>query len=94
MDQFNHHSLYGVIPIIHSKLPGSSVVTGFLWANSSDTFVDIFKKSQKRTAHWFSESGKMEFCIFPSNDPKTLTYKQMLLTGKMPMPNIFSLGYH
>ena len=75
-------------------MPGESVVTGFLWANSSDTFVDIFKKADKRTTHWFSESGKLEFYIFPSENPKILTYKQMLLTGKMPMPNIFSLGYH
>jgi hypothetical protein len=33
-----------------------------------------------------SETGLLEFFIYPSNNPKELTYKQSLLLGKAPLP--------
>lgn len=41
-DKFNFHTLYGSVPLLHARQEGKSLTTGFMWANSSDTFVDIF----------------------------------------------------
>ena len=45
-DLYKFHSLYGSIPIMHARAEGPdynsrSITMGLLWANSSDTFVDI-----------------------------------------------------
>jgi len=80
-DKFNFHTLYGSIPVLHSRQEGKSTTTGFMWANSSDTFVDIFGDKYHRTTHWFSECGACEFFIFPASNPRLESYKLFLLTG-------------
>lgn len=93
-DAYNFHTLYGTIPVVHSRAAGQSVTTGFLWANSSDSFVDIYSTESARVVHWFSESGALEFFVYPSGTPQVHAFKQKVLMGQMPMPNMFALGYH
>jgi hypothetical protein len=44
-DIYSSHSLYGTMPIMHARQDMSEVTTGFLWANASDTFIDILKSN-------------------------------------------------
>ena len=81
-DNYSFHTLYGTVPVIHSRYIGSEVTAGFLWANSSDTFVDIFTTNNgepfynySRNVHWYSESGALEFFVFPSASPAIEAYK-------------------
>ncbi|TNV84184.1 hypothetical protein FGO68_gene8692 [Halteria grandinella] len=93
-DTYPQHTLYGSIPMVQSRLDQDSFTTGFFWANSSDSFVDIITQPSTRSVHWMSESGALEFYILPAGTPQMFAYKQFLLTGQMPMPPLFSLGYH
>jgi hypothetical protein len=57
--------MYGIVPMIQVKKEGSAQVDSMIWANASDTFVDVFsefklqKDKTKRTLHWMSEAGSL-----------------------------------
>ncbi len=93
-DRYNFHSIYGAVPILHAKSERSKSVASLLWANSSDTFVDIFSTPEGRNVHWMSESGALEFYLFLSVTPEVMSFKQRALSGESPLPPLFSLGYH
>jgi alpha-glucosidase (family GH31 glycosyl hydrolase) len=68
--------MYGVVPMIQVKKEGQSHIDAILWANSSDTFVDIFddpNHKDKRVIHWMSESGSLDFFILSSESPQEVT---------------------
>jgi alpha 1,3-glucosidase len=73
-----------------------------MWMNSAETFVDIFDAADsKKHSIWLSESGAMESFIFGAtsigknrNGPKSITEKLALITGFLPLPPYFSLGFH
>ena len=47
-----------------------------MWANSSDTFVDIFedpKQKDEKVIHWMSESGSLDFFILTSASPEIVS---------------------
>lgn len=66
-------SMYGVAPVIQIKQKGKQRVDAIFWANASDTFVDIYndpKSSGKRKSiHFISEAGELEFFILSSSSP-------------------------
>jgi len=72
-DHFNenypNNSTYGVIPIIHARKAQSKEMIGVLWANASDTFVDVIEKDQKKHIHWMSEGGALQIYIFAASSP-------------------------
>ena len=37
--------------------------SAFIWANASDTYVDVFQTELKRYLHFMSETGTIEFFI-------------------------------
>ncbi|GKZ00409.1 hypothetical protein MPSEU_000993900 [Mayamaea pseudoterrestris] len=86
-------ALYGSIPLLvsHSIDTGTS---GLFYFNPSETFVDIMQDASGTTSHWISESGVLDVFFLPGPDPETLYRQYAQLTGKTPLPPMFSLGYH
>jgi len=65
-----------------------------LWANASNTFVDVLHKDNHKQLHWMSDSGQLEFFILSSVTPALVQTKLLQLTGKPLLPPLWSLGYH
>jgi len=88
-------ALYGEVPFIisQSKVTGS---VGVFYFNPTESFVDveIMPDNNGSKTHWMSESGVMDIFILPGPDPKSLYGQYAKLTGRMPLPPMFSLGYH
>lgn len=61
--------MYGIVPMIQTKKKGQPAIGAFLWANASDTFIDIFDDNEKKKIHWMSEAGALEFYLLSSNSP-------------------------
>ena len=90
-------SMYGVAPMIIIKKEGQPQIDSMLWANSSDTFVDLFddpKDSHKKIVHWMSESGALTFFLLSSKNPQIHSQKLIALTGTPQLPPLYALGYH
>ncbi|KAH0792358.1 glycosyl hydrolase [Histomonas meleagridis] len=82
-------SMYGSIPFLIGHI--AQLSTGLFWCNPSETWVDI--DSEDHSSRFISESGFIDFFVF------TGTHKEVIssyasITGKLPMPQLFSLGYH
>jgi alpha 1,3-glucosidase len=88
-------ALYGHVPLIVSQ----SITTGTagaFWFNPTETFVDIEdgQGDDATKAHFSSESGIIDLFLLPGPDPATMYAQYARLTGRMPLPPMFSLGYH
>jgi alpha 1,3-glucosidase len=87
-------SMYGCIPFIfgHSE----TRYHGLFWANSSETWVDITNKEDKKEcdARFVSEGGYIDFYMFTENKPKDIPYNFTNLTGKPIFLPRFALAYH
>ena len=88
-------ALYGEVPLIVSQSKTSGTV-GVFWFNPTETFVDVQDQNDKMGSktHWISESGVIDLFILPGPNPKTLYQQYASLTGRMPLPPMWSLGYH
>ncbi|CAB9497954.1 Neutral alpha-glucosidase C (Fragment) [Seminavis robusta] len=88
-------ALYGHVPLIVSQSVATGT-TGVFWFNPTETFVDIMDADgdQSTTSHWMSESGVMDIFLMPGPNPSHLYRQYSKLTGTMPLPPMFSLGYH
>lgn len=88
-------ALYGHVPMIVSQSVATGT-TGVFWFNPTETFVDIMDADgdQSTTSHWMSESGIMDIFLMPGPNPNHLYRQYSKLTGTMPLPPMFSLGYH
>jgi mannosyl-oligosaccharide alpha-1,3-glucosidase len=88
-------ALYGHVPLIVSQSIATGT-TGVFWFNPTETFVDIMDADgeQSMTSHWMSESGIMDIFLLPGPNPNQLYRQYSKLTGTMPLPPMFSLGYH
>jgi alpha 1,3-glucosidase len=87
-------ALYGHVPLIvsHSKATGTS---GFFWLNPTETYVDVNQEdSESKSTHWISESGVVDMFLLPGSTPTDLYRQYSKITGTMPLPPMFSLGYH
>ena len=63
--------------------------------NVPETFVDIDDdESESKTSHWMSESGIIDVFFIPGPTPQDFYRQYSKLTGTMPLPPMFSLGYH
>ncbi|KAH0785073.1 glycosyl hydrolase [Histomonas meleagridis] len=82
-------SMYGSIPFLVGHSTEES--TGLFWCNPSETWVDV--DSEEHTTRFISESGFIDFFVFCGSH-KEVIQSYTTLTGKPPMPQIFSLGYH
>lgn len=97
-------ALYGHVPFIVSQSMTTGTAGAF-WFNPTETFVDIEDDPQlgggqgiegggATKAHFISESGIIDLFLLPGPDPATMYAQYARLTGRMPLPPMFSLGYH
>ncbi len=90
-------ALYGEVPLIVSQSKHTGTV-GVFWFNPTETFVDVENISSSGTdgtrTHWMSESGIIDLFLLPGPNPKSLYEQYATLTGRMPLPPMWSLGYH
>lgn len=87
-------ALYGAVPLVVSQSTKTGT-NGVFWFNPTETFVDIFETEDgSKSTHWMSESGIIDLFFVPGPDPKSLYHHYSLLTGVVPQPPMFSLGYH
>ncbi len=88
-------SLYGEVPLIVSQSKSSGTV-GVFWFNPTETFIDVevATESKSTKTHWISESGIIDLFLLPGPNPETLYRQYASLTGRMPLPPMWSLGYH
>jgi mannosyl-oligosaccharide alpha-1,3-glucosidase len=86
-------ALYGHVPLIvsHSLETGTS---GAFYFNPTETFVDITSQQEGKSTHWISESGIIDVFLLPGSTPTDLYRQYAKITGTMPLPPMFSLGYH
>ena len=83
--------------MVIGRAPSQGKVTSaVMWANSADTFVDVYApdNAKGRTCHFMSECNQLEFFLFSSKDPQAVSRKQKSLFGVSPQPPLWSLGYH
>jgi alpha 1,3-glucosidase len=91
-------ALYGHVPLVISQSE-SMGTAGAFWFNPTETFVDVEEVQgendvvESRT-HFMSESGVIDLFLMPGPDPHALYEQYARLTGRMPLPPMFSLGYH
>ena len=88
-------ALYGEVPLIVSQSKSAGTV-GLFWFNPTETFVDVedAPANMGTKTHWISESGILDIFILPGPNPRSLYEQYAKITGRMPLPPMFSLGYH
>lgn len=92
-------ALYGHIPLVISQSEKMGTAGAF-WFNPTETFVDVEETPEVSTkdvesrVHFMSESGIVDLFLLPGPDPAELYSQYARLTGRMPLPPMFSLGYH
>jgi len=88
-------ALYGEVPLIVSQSQKGET-TGVFWFNPTETFVDIESTHEGHgtKTHWMSESGVIDLFILPGPKPNALYEQYARLTGRIPLPPMFALGYH
>lgn len=88
-------ALYGAVPFIVSQSIQCGTL-GIFWFNPTETFVDVEIQNQGTSTktHWISESGVFDLFLLPGPNPELLYNQYAHLTGRSPLPPMFSLGYH
>jgi alpha 1,3-glucosidase len=87
-------ALYGAVPLLVSQSAATGT-SGVFWFNPTETFVDIDDDdTDSKTSHWMSESGIIDVFFLPGPGPQEFYSQYAKLTGTMPLPPMFSLGYH
>ncbi len=88
-------ALYGEVPLIVSQSKTSGTV-GVFWFNPTETFEDVENPNDTKgtKTHWISESCIIDLFLLPGPNPKSLYQQYATLTGRMPLPPMWSLGYH
>lgn len=91
-DNYIQDSLYGAEPVLYAhSTEGTAAV---FWLNAAQTFVDINKDGNEVQSYFISESGIIDIFVLTGPTFKTAVAQYVSLTGKAPLPQIFSLGYH
>jgi mannosyl-oligosaccharide alpha-1,3-glucosidase len=86
-------SLYGSIPVMHAHSADTTVAV--FNAVGSETWIDIAHGRKKSTeTHWISESGILDVFLLPGPNPADVFAQYAKLTGTVPLPPHWSLGYH
>lgn len=68
-------------------------VYGLFWDNSHRGMVDI-GASRHDTLGWEAEGGELRFYLFAPQDINSILERYTALTGRMPLPPLWGLGYH
>ena len=73
---------------------GGTIYSGFYWNNPSETFISLKTENDNKNLLILSESGIFDFSFWASLNLEHFYKSMNEFTGKTPIPNIFSLGYH
>ncbi|MCX7570643.1 glycoside hydrolase family 31 protein [Tumebacillus sp. DT12] len=84
------NELYESIPFFHAKKPDGTVY-GFFLDNPGKTRFDLQAKDSFRLA---TETGDLDYYFFYGPTLKDLVAQYTYLTGRMPLPPKWALGYH
>jgi alpha-glucosidase len=95
-DTFNPHvpstdPLYQSIPFLIGFNQGRSY--GIYFDNSYQTYFDLGLNSKEYYSFW-SEGGKLDYYFINGSNIKEIIKSYTDLTGRMPLPPKWSLGYH
>ncbi|MGM0603819.1 MAG: glycoside hydrolase family 31 protein [Bacillota bacterium] len=83
--------LYQSIPFLISYSPENSY--GIYFDNSYKSFFDLGSEGQDYYSFW-AEGGDMDYYFFKGPSLKEVVSKYSKITGTMPLPPKWSLGYH
>lgn len=83
-------SIYQSIPYFMALRRGSAY--GIFFDNPSKTVFDL--KSSSNYYSFFAERGQLDYYIFGGPTPKKVIEQYTEITGKMPLPPKWALGYH
>lgn len=83
-------ALYQSIPYFMTLRNGSA--HGIFFDNTYKTVFDM--KSSNDTYSFFAEGGQLDYYVFAGPDPKSVLEQYSEITGRMPIPPKWSLGYH
>lgn len=91
-------ALYATIPLlfsVHKTVPnGANVVSGLLWVNAAETFVNLTRNGDDVKSWWASETGIMDFFLFSALSIEDITLQYNTLTGAAPLQMQNTLGFH
>lgn len=83
--------VYGSVPFLIVLRRGRA--HGLFLDNTFRSFFDVGKESQS-TLSFGAEDGDLDYYFIDGPDPKTVIERYSGLTGRMPLPPKWSLGYH
>ncbi len=83
--------VYYSIPLYVGRHP--DLAFGVLWDNPARGYVDIGAEDPK-TMTFFAETGELCFYIFAGQTIADVLKHYSRLTGRMPLPPLWALGYH
>ncbi len=66
---------------------------GFFLDNTHRSFFDVGKESQELLS-FGAEDGELDYYFIDGPDPKEVIRRYTALTGRTPLPPLWSLGYH
>lgn len=65
------------------------------WHNAAETYVDIYEaNTSPATANFMSEAGIIDAFVMLGPKPKDVFAQYTDLTGVVPLPQEYTLGYH
>ncbi|CAH1964829.1 unnamed protein product [Acanthoscelides obtectus] len=86
-------SLYGAVPVIYGHSKKST--SGIFLHNAAQQWVDItYKEKLKPSARFIVEGGTLDLFLFFGPSFKDVVRQYVDLTGRMHMPQLWTLGYH
>lgn len=83
-------SLYQSIPYFMTIREGSAY--GIFFDNTFKSVFDM--KSSEEVYSFYAEGGQLDYYVFAGPTPKAVLEQYTDITGKMPIPPKWSLGYH
>lgn len=92
-ENYIQDSLYGAHPVLYAH--GVEQSTAVFWLNAAQTYVDINKSGANGVESYFiSEGGLVDIFVLTGPTFKRTIAQYIQLTGKAPLPQLFTLGYH
>lgn len=85
---------------VHEGLPRLFSLLSIFAFIFIETFIDVSDAAaaaasgSSKESHWISESGNIDFFLFPGPMPSDVFAQFTAITGRQQLPPLFALGYH
>lgn len=83
-------ALYQSIPFLLTLRKGRA--HGCFFDNPNKSYLDL--RTEKDYIHYEAEGGMLDYYVFSGPTPKDVIRQYTFLTGRMPLPPKWALGYH